>query len=172
VRWVIILDWPGLEYQVYPVKITRSVTVASLEEQVDGCVIRCPASMDSVLNCLKLKQLSSSFDYKFFSDDIVRKYLLLEKYVKFEDYCVEQYCERMAGLYLSAEMTGTLINCRRISNVIVKVMQQLRKTRNTRIEKEAYLQSNFQCDMRRSLGELLKIVRDKSNKDSSVCSRY
>jgi len=78
----------------------------------------------------------------------------------------------MAGLYLSAEMTGTLINCRRISNVIVKVMQQLRKTRNTRIEKEAYLQSNFQCDMRRSLGELLKIVRDKSNKDSSVCSGY
>ena len=44
--------------------------------------------MDSVLNCLKLKQLSSSFDYKFFSDDIVRKYLLLEKYVKFEDYRV------------------------------------------------------------------------------------
>jgi hypothetical protein len=73
---------------VYPVKITRSVTVASLEEQVDGCVIRCPASMDSVLNCLKLKQLSSSFDYKFLLDDIVRKYLLLEEYVKFEDYCV------------------------------------------------------------------------------------
>jgi len=60
VRWVIILDWPGLEYQVYPVKIMRSVTVASLEEQFNGCVIQCPASMDSVLNCLKLKQLSSS----------------------------------------------------------------------------------------------------------------
>mmetsp|Transcript_2985 Transcript_2985/g.4502 ORF Transcript_2985/g.4502 Transcript_2985/m.4502 type:complete len:110 (+) Transcript_2985:322-651(+) len=73
VRWAITLDWPGLEYQVYPVKITRSVTVASLEEQFDGCIIRCPASMDSVLNCLKLKQLSSSFDYKFFSDDICQK---------------------------------------------------------------------------------------------------
>ena len=78
----------------------------------------------------------------------------------------------MAGLYLSAEMTGTLIHCRRISHVIEKVMQQLRKTRNTRIEKEAYLQSNFQCDMRRSQSELLKIVHDITKKDSSMCSRY
>jgi len=50
----------------------------------------------------------------------------------------------MAGLYLSAEMTGTLLNCRRISHVTEKVMKQVRKTRNTRKEKEAYLQSNFQ----------------------------
>jgi hypothetical protein len=128
--------------------------------------------MDSVLNCLKLKQLSSSFDYKFLLDDIVRKYLLLEEYVKFEDYCVEQYCERMAGLYLLAEMTGTLPNCRRISRVTEKVMEQLRKIRKTRKEDEAYLQSNFQCDMRRSQSELLKIVHDITKKDSSMCSRY
>lgn len=54
----------------------------------------------------------------------------------------------MAGLYLSAEMTGALINCRRMSHVIEKVMLQLRKTRNTRIQKDPFLQSNFQCDMR------------------------
>ena len=31
VRWAIILDWPGLEYQVYPVKITRSITNAFIK---------------------------------------------------------------------------------------------------------------------------------------------
>ena len=31
VRWAIILDWPGLEYQVYPAKITRSVTNAFIK---------------------------------------------------------------------------------------------------------------------------------------------
>ena len=49
--------------------------------------------MDSVLNCLKSKKISSSFDDKFLLDNIVRKYLLLEEYVKFEDYCVGHYCK-------------------------------------------------------------------------------
>ena len=54
VRWVMILDWPDLEYQVYPVKISRGVSIASLEGQFNRCIIQCPASMDSVLNCVKL----------------------------------------------------------------------------------------------------------------------
>jgi hypothetical protein len=125
--------------------------------------------MDNVLNCLKNKRLSRSIDYKYFLEIVVTRYLLLEDYANFEDFCVEQYCERIAGLYLS-DKAGTL-QTRRLSCLTGKVIEQLKKKRDIRKEKEAYLQSSFEEDIRRSRSELLKIIHDMP-KDNSVCSRY
>jgi hypothetical protein len=110
-HWVLILNWPGLEYLAYPVKVTRTVTLASLEAQFGECVFPCPTTMDKVLNCLKNKRLSGSVDYNHFLEVIVVEYLVVgEENTNFEDFCVKQYCERIAGLHL-ADKAGTTLQC-------------------------------------------------------------
>jgi hypothetical protein len=102
----------------------------------------------------------------------VVEYLLVgEEDTNFEDFCVKQYCERIAGLHL-ADKAGTTLRCQRISRLTGKVMEQLNKKRDARKEKEAYLMCSFEEDIRRSRGEVLKIISEMPKDSSNACSRY
>ena len=105
---MLILGRPGLEHNVYPMKMIRTVTPASLRAQFRESICSCPMTMDKVLNCVKSKRLSGSFDYDCFLGVIVSRYVLVgEENTKFEDFCAKQYCQWIASLHLADEAKTT-----------------------------------------------------------------
>jgi hypothetical protein len=167
-NWVLILGWPGLDYAVYPVKLTRIVTLASLQTQFSHHVVECPCRMDNVLYCLKNKLLGVvGIDYQHFLERYVFNFLSLREYLNFEDYCVEHYCRDIADLFLNKKIDQKR---GRIARMKDNVMEKFKKVRDDRRIREAYLQISFAADIRRSRGEIIKIL--DSIRDDSFCSRY
>jgi hypothetical protein len=145
-KWVLILGWPGLEYTVYPVKLTRIVTLDSLRTQFGHNAVECPRRMDNVLYSLKNKLLGVDIDYGRFLDRYVLNFLSLTRYVNFEDYCVEHYCGDIADLFLNKDRDQKRGRITRMKN---KAMDSFKKVREDRKVREAYLQSSFAADIRR-----------------------
>jgi hypothetical protein len=105
---VLILGRPGLEYNVYPMKMIRTVTPASLRAQFRESIYSCPMTMDKVLNCVKSKRLSGSFDYDCFLGVIVSRYVLVgEENTNFEDICMNQFCQWITSLHLADKAKTT-----------------------------------------------------------------
>jgi hypothetical protein len=80
---------------------------------------------------------------------------------------VEHYCGDIADLFLNKDRDQKRGRIARMKN---KAMDSFKKVREDRKVREAYLQSSFAADIRRSRGEILKLL--KTTTDKKVCSRY
>jgi hypothetical protein len=164
IRWVLIIDWPGLN-SIYPVKLTRSITLNTLSRQFGTHILHCPPSLDKVLYSIsKNKNFGCDAEYSFLLET-TRRYLenptsfVIENSMTFDDFLIKEFCMYFIDKYNKDLKTSVEIK----ASIKRKAMSTFMNARKKRILEEAYLKPTFAEDFQRSHGELSKILNRFNN---------
>jgi len=162
-KWILILDWPGLD-KIHPFRVTRFISERTIMAQFRDHALPCPSCMDKVLYALKNRTLGYDTDYNFFLQTIV-KYLqspetfTITEWVSFEDFVLDEYCQNLLATILNVN-TDSIPGEFEKEELRRRILQQFRRQRKRRIERELYLNMSFSEDILRSRVELLKIIKE------------
>jgi len=165
-KWVLILDWPGLD-KIYPVRVTRSVNESTIKMQFHDHALPCPSCMDKVIYSLKHRTLGYDADYDFLLQTVVRylqspdSFSVLE-WVSFEDFILIEYCSHLLDNYFNANV-DTFQHQSNADDLKASILQDFRSKRKKRIEEECYLKITFSEDILRSRSEIIMLTEEKES---------
>ncbi len=83
----------------------------------------------------------------------------ITEWVSFEDFVLDEYCQNLLATILNVN-TDSIPGEFEKEELRRRILQQFRRQRKRRIERELYLNMSFSEDILRSRVELLKIIKE------------